>query len=136
MRASFEASGLENLIKNIEKAGRNVDDAVAESLEAQADILLEAEQEVMRSHYRTGAAYRALKKSPIRKVGDEQSIDVGALDIRGEDKDGFHLIYFEYGDGQGNVPAIRWKRGSVEKCRAKMKRIQKEILQRKGVPVE
>lgn len=134
MKPTFSTNGLEDFLAQIAKAGNDIDETVAQALDESADILLSAQQEIVQTHRRTGEAYNALKKGSIKKVGDSQEIAVGALDIRKGDKEGFHIIYLEYGTPK--VPALHWKRSSIEKNLSKIRATQKAVFQKKGAPLE
>lgn len=141
----------DKLVAQVEKYNQiDFDAIVPKILDEAADVMLEVMQKEVVKHKRKGRAMSALKKTEVEQFGNYFSIKVGAPDIRGEDKAGFHIIYHEHGS-PGHMPKrkanpqSRYKRkGTIagvlkatpflKKAQAKGKaevlRIAGEILQR------
>lgn len=83
------------MVDNISKV--DVDAAVTEALNEVADFLLKEMQEGVQRHTRTGKAFDAVKRTDVQRTGNYQYVEVGAMYIRAEDRDGFHIVYLEYG---------------------------------------
>lgn len=115
LHASFDGkqimTRLAKMADNISKL--DVDAIMHDALDALADVLLAEMQELVRKHYKTGDAYRAIKRTEVQRAGNYQWVEVGALHIRAEDKDGFHVVYQEYGS-PGRLEADPWLRPVME----------------------
>lgn len=116
----------------------NIDAAVEEALNALADWLLEEMRAVLiaKGKVKKRRAYNALRRSEVQHEGNYMWIDVGGYRIREEDKDGFHLVYLEYGSthpkGHTTQEPIFWLRGTMER-KSEMRRIVKEVFEKWGV---
>lgn len=84
-----------SMVDNISQI--DVDSAVAEALDEVADVLLAEMQKGVARHQKTGRAFDAIERTEVQRAGNTQWVEVGALHIRAEHKDGFHVIYQEYG---------------------------------------
>ena len=121
-----------------EIGAKNIDAAVEEALNAVADWLLAEMQAVLVQHgkVKTSKAYDALRRSPVEHEGNQMYIEVGGYRIRAEDKDGFHLVYLEYGSthplGHTTQEPISWLRSTMER-KAEIRRIIDEIFAKWGV---
>lgn len=124
------------VLEQIEKSVANytdvdIDAAVTAALDEIADVMLEQMQEGVRRHYKKGRAYRAIERSEVQRAGNYLWVEVGALRIRAEHKDGFHVIYQEY--GSPTLPADPWLRPVIEN-KAQVKRIILETFEKWSVP--
>lgn len=110
MHATFNMQSLERFILKMtdDMRGVDIDAAAVEALDTIGDMMLDDMQAKVAKHRDTGAAYDAVKKNDVVSQGNQHSVEVGAMDIRGEDKDGFHVIYQEY--GSPTLPADPWMR--------------------------
>lgn len=120
----------------------DVDAAVHDALDEVADFLLSEMQAGVMRHYQTGAAYEAVKRTEVQRAGNRQWVEVGALHIRSEDKEGFHIVYLEYGspgyttkNGKqaGYLAADPWLRPTMEK-KAEITKIIMDVFKKRGVP--
>jgi heptaprenylglyceryl phosphate synthase len=109
----------------------DVDEAVTQALDEVADDLLEEMQAAVKRHYRTGSAYEAVKRTEVQRAGNYQWVEVGAMYIRAEDRDGFHIVYLEY--GSPTLAADPWLRPAMEK-RAQINQIILNAFREQGVP--
>lgn len=94
-------------------AAIDIDAAVHDALNELADILLKMMQEGVERHRDTGAAYNSIERTEVQRAGNTQWVEVGALRIRSEHQDGFHVVYQEYGS-PGFGPADPWFRPVME----------------------
>lgn len=134
MHAKFNFGGLESFLlkRATELEQLDIDAAVVESLEIIGEQMLLDMQEGVARHQRTGKAYSALKMKPVVSAGNYHSVEVGAMDIRGADKDGFHIIYQEY--GSPTFPADPWLRPAMEKLKKYKDKIIKQVMKIRGAP--
>lgn len=119
---------VEKMVDNLSTI--DVDAAVTEALNDVTEYLLKEMQTAVKRHYRKGNAYRAVKRTDVQRAGNYQWVYVGAMDIRAEDKDGFHVIYLEY--GSPTLPADPWLRPAFEK-RAQIQKIVLDTFRKYGV---
>ena len=76
--AKFNVTGMEAVIKDMNRLGQQSGSVAREMLEAAADVAVEAWQTAIQSHghIETGAMYRGVKPSQIKSAGDSLSITV------------------------------------------------------------
>ncbi len=120
----------------------DVDAAVKDALDEIADFLLAEMQKSVKRHYHLGNAYKAIKRTEVQRSGNYQWVNVGAMYIRSEDKEGFHVVYLEYGSPghtsktgkqAGYLAADPWLRPAMEK-KAKINKIIMEAFRKRGLP--
>ncbi|MCL2695439.1 MAG: hypothetical protein FWE69_03830 [Clostridiales bacterium] len=122
---------VKSLDKFVERIGAvNIDAAVTEALDALADWALAEMQYIVRNHNNTGNAFRALRRTAVQGAGNSRWVEVGALKIRAEDKDGFHVIYLEC--GSPTLAADPWLRPTMER-RAEINTIIRRVFRKWGV---
>lgn len=109
----------------------DVDAAVADALNEVANFLLKEMQAVVERHNQTESAFQALKRTEVQRAGNYQWVEVGAMHIRAEDQDGFHIVYLEY--GSPTLPADPWLRPAMEK-QADIRKIILNTFRKWGVP--
>ncbi len=133
MHVKFDTTKIMNrfaaMVDDITKV--DVDAAVTQALNDVADYLLTEMQQAVKRHYRKGDAYKAVKRTEVQRAGNYQWVEVGAMYIRSEDKDGFHIVYLEY--GSPTLTADPWLRPAMEK-RSQINKIILEAFQKWGVP--
>lgn len=134
LHATFDTSSImgkfSKMVDNISKI--DIDAAIFEALNELADVLLLRMQDIVRRHYETGDAYRAIKRTEVQRAGNFQWVEVGAMSIRMEDKDGFHVVYQEYGS-PGRLEADPWLRPTMEDKTLINKTIM-DVFKKWGVP--
>lgn len=113
-------------------AGIDIDTAVHETLDELADILLKMMQEGVSRHYAKGDAYKAVERTEVQRAGNTQWVEVGAMRIRSEHQDGFHVIYQEYGSPSFG-PADPWLRPVMEN-KAIVRKTILAVFERWNVP--
>ena len=105
------------------------------------EMLLDMQERVAAHSTPKKRAYNALKFEGVKTAGNYHSIEVGAMDIRGEDKDGFHIIYQEYGSPghttakgkqAGVFRADPWLRPAVETAKKRLRVVTHAALKRWG----
>jgi hypothetical protein len=110
----------------------DIDSIIADCLDEIADMLLEEMQSRVAKHKKKGRAYNAIERTPVRRAANYQWVEVGALNIRTTRKDGFHVVYQEYGS-PGRFAADPWLRPVMEKSKAKINKLILEVFKRKGI---
>lgn len=110
----------------------DIDAAVHEALDELADILLKMMQDGVARHRRTGAALDAIERTEVQHVGNTQYVEVGAMRIRAEHQNGFHVIYQEYGSPHFG-PADPWLRPVMEN-KAIVRKTILAVFERWNVP--
>lgn len=109
----------------------DVDAAVHDALDEVAGYLLKEMQQGVERHYQTGAAYEAITRTEVQSAGNRQWVEVGALHIRAENANGFHVVYLEY--GSPTLAADPWLRPAMEK-KAEISKIIMDTFKKWGVP--
>jgi HK97 gp10 family phage protein len=130
--ARFELKGLDEYLARVQTAGNNVDDAVAEAVKESAKPILKDIEEWANKHKLTGATEKGVDLSDVQKEGNQTFVDVG---INTEKSPGaWHAVFVEYGTPtQAADPGIR---KAFSDNKSKVKKIQKEVLAREGIPVD
>lgn len=113
-------------------ASFDVDSAVHAALDELADMLLKDMQANVERHVKKGRAYRAVERTPVQRAGNTQWVQVGAMRIRSEHKDGFHIVYQEYGSPTFGA-ADPWFR-PVMNNKVKIRKKILEVFKRWNVP--
>jgi len=136
-KAKFQITGLEDYIAQLKKVGANIDEVVAEAIRESAKPIEDDIRKWAEEHKRTGAVLRGVWTTPIESDGRKFYVEVGISGNEMDDQlksEAWHAVFLEYGTPRmkadpGIAPAFR-------KNKAKVKRIQKEILQKGGVPID
>ena len=110
----------------------DIDAAVREALDEVADLLLEQMRSGALRHKVKGRAYDAIERTEVQRVGNYFYVEVGALRIRAEHQDGFHIVYQEYGSPKFGPPDP-WLRPALEQ-KALIRQTILEVFRRYGVP--
>lgn len=126
--------------KIMEQFGKMVDDyaaididaAVHDALDELADVLLAMMQDGVKRHYKSGRAYESIERTPVQRAGNTQWVSVGAMRIRAEHQNGFHVIYQEYGSPSFG-PADPWFRPVMEK-KSLIRKTILSVFERWNVP--
>lgn len=121
---------LSKVVGNISKI--DIDAAIHEALNELADVLLAEMQKRVITHFKTGDAYKSIKRTEVQRAGNFQWVEVGAMRIRYEDKEGFHVVYQEYGS-PGKLEADPWLRPTVEN-KALINKTTLDVFKKWGIP--
>ena len=131
-KASFKITGVEEYLAQLKKVGANIDEAAAEAVHEsakpiEADIRVWAEK-----HKRTGAVLEGVDLSRSQADGDLIYVPVG---IDGDKTPtSWHAAFVEYGTPRMAAdPGIQT---AFKVNKAKVKRIQREVLKKGGIPVD
>lgn len=130
MHVKFSINSLEKYLAKMadELQGVDIDAAVVSALDEIGDTLLADMRRKVEPHKRTGKALSAVKRRPVESAGNTHYVEVGAMDIRGVDKDGFHVIYQEY--GSPTLPADPWLRPALERLNTYKNKVIKDHIAR------
>lgn len=132
MKVRMQLSGLEEYLENLKRAGANIDEVVSEAIyesakPIEADIRAWAEK-----HKRTGAVLEGVELTPVQREGDRLFVEVGVSTEK--NPHAWHAAFVEYGTPKMKADPGIWP--AFNKNKAKVRRIQREILQRGGVPID
>ncbi|WP_379135986.1 HK97-gp10 family putative phage morphogenesis protein [Paenibacillus sp. sgz500958] len=129
---TLDVSGVEDYLARVAAAGRSVDDAVKKALTEsaapiQADISKWAEK-----HKLTGTTLAGVDVADPQQFGNKIVVQVGIDDTKSPGA--WHSTFVEY--GTPTQPADPGIRMAFEKNKSKVKKIQREVLKREGLPVD
>ena len=126
----FELKGLDEYLKKIQEMGGNIDEAVEKAVDESTKPIYEDIQNWAKKHKLTGATLKGVAKTDVQKEGNSYFVEVG-IDTT-HSKTAWHAVFVEYGTPKMAAdPGIR---PAFNKSR--VKRIQKQVLSREGIPVE
>lgn len=131
-RVSFRVTGLDEYLEKIQKIGANLDEIVSDALTESAKPIYNDIKTWLEKHNKTNTALGGLDQSKVKRDGFQYYVEVG---VNGEKSPGaWHIAFVEYGTPRANAdPGIR---PAFKKNQAKVKRIQVDILQKAGVPID
>lgn len=109
----------------------DIDAAVMEALDEVANVLLAEMHKGVERHRDTGHAYDAIERTEVQRAGNYAWVEVGAIHIRAEHKDGFHVIYQEY--GSPTFAADPWLRPVMEN-KALVRKTVMAVFERWKIP--
>ena len=128
----FDLKGLNEYLAKIEAAGNSIEEAVREAIPASAQPIYDDIQRWAEEHQLTGTTLKGLNKTKVEQDLFQFFLEVG-IDSEIE-YNAFHAVFVEYGTPTNAAdPGIR---RAFEQNKTKVKRIQREILQKRGVPVD
>jgi HK97 gp10 family phage protein len=135
IRGTFKLTGLEEYAKKIQEAGGNIDEAVKEAIKKSAKPILDDMKKGAEPHSikYTGKVLESLEISDIHQDGNFIYAEVGVNEEMA--KDGAWVAVFqEYGSPTfSKDPFIR---PSFDNNKLKVKKIQRTVLKKWGVPVK
>lgn len=127
----FEVKGIEEYLKRIEQAGKNIESAVAEAIAASVEPVQKDIDAWVNKHRQTGAVQSGVIPLEVEKDGNVISAEIG---ITGSNES-WHAVFVEYGSPK-NRPADPGIRTAFEANLSKVKKIQRDTLKAMGVPVD
>lgn len=128
----FELSGLDDYLKKVQAAGRNIEEAVAEAIAASPSPIRADIQAWAEKHKLTGTMLEGVDVSDVQQEGNFIFVEVGINDDKS--KGAWHAVFTEY--GTPTQPADPGIRQAFENNKGIVKKIQKSILAKAGVPIE
>lgn len=128
----LELTGLEEYAQRITDSGRSIDDAVKEAIQESAEPVRADIEAWAKKHEMTGATLKGVDQSETEQSGNWISVDVGINpDLS---PTAWHATFVEH--GTPTQPADPGIRLAFENNRSKVKKIQREVLKREGMPLD
>lgn len=121
-------------LQKIKEAGNNIDEACKKAINASLPIIEEDMKKGAERHKRSGEVLNAIEITPARVEGNWIYGTVG-IDIK-KNPDAFHAVYQEYGDGHSQEFPDPFIRPAYDNNKSKIKKIQREVLKKEGIPIE
>lgn len=131
IKGKIEVKGIEEYLRRVAEAGNNVDEAVKEAIQESTAPIQQDITEWVNKHRATGMVASGVIQPEVQQSGNEISAEVG-ISGTGES---WHAVFVEYGSPR-NKPADPGIRLAFETNLSKVKKIQREVLKSKGVPVD
>lgn len=130
LSASFSVSGIEEFIKKIEAAGKNVDVACKKAVDAAIPIVEKSMREGAEQHRDTGDVVKAIETVKSRQQGNYIYAAAG-IDLD-KHPEAFEAVFQEYGDGHSPEFPDPFIRTAVDNNRKEINRIIKSVLKKEG----
>lgn len=130
LSASFSVSGIEDFIKKIEAAGKNVDSACKKAVDAAIPIVEKSMREGAERHRDTGDVVRAIETVKAKQQGNYIYAAAG-IDLD-KHPEAFEAVFQEYGDGHSPEFPDPFIRTAVDNNRKEINRIIKSVLKKEG----
>ncbi len=131
---SLNLSGLDEYLKRIEQAGKNAEDAVIMAIEESCEIVRADMVAGAERHKDKGEVVNAIKITPVKREGFMYYASVG-IDLN-EHPEAFHAVYQEYGDAHSPGFPDPFIRPAFDNNKSKVKKKQREVLIREGMPID
>jgi len=128
----LELTGLEEYAKRITDAGRNVDEVVKMAVHESAKPIHDDIQAWAERHRMTGVMLEGVDLSEPLQSGNEISVTVGINDEKSPGA--WHAVFVEY--GTPTQPADPGIRNAFDRNRSMVKKIQRDVLKREGMPID
>ncbi|MDP4095471.1 HK97 gp10 family phage protein [Paenibacillus sp. P96] len=129
---TLDVSGFEDYLQNIAAAGKNVDDAVKTALVESAKPIQEDIKAWAEKHKLTGTTLAGVDLAEPVQNGNEITVAVGINDEKSPGA--WHATFVEH--GTPNQPADPGIRTAFERNKSKVKKIQRDVLKREGMPLD
>lgn len=129
---SLNVNGLEDYLKRVQEVGGNVDEAVSKAIHESAEPILSDITEWAERHRRTGVMAEGVDLSKPEQSGNVISVTVGINDDKSPGA--WHAVFTEY--GTPTQPADPGIRNAFDNNRSRVKKIQRDVLKREGMPVD
>lgn len=130
LSASFSVSGIEDFIKKIEAAGKNVDSACKKAVDAAIPVVEKSMREGAERHRDTGDVVRAIETVKAKQQGNYIYAAAG-IDLD-KHPEAFEAVFQEYGDGHSPEFPDPFIRTAVDNNRKEINRIIKSVLKKEG----
>lgn len=129
---SLNVNGLEDYLKRVQDVGGNVDQAVKKAIHESAKPILSDIEAWAARHRRTGVMMEGADLSEPEQSGNIISVTVGINDEKSPGA--WHAVFKEY--GTPTQPADPGIRTAFDQNKSLVKKIQREVLKREGMPVD
>jgi HK97 gp10 family phage protein len=133
MRCDIKLNGLEEYLEKLRRVGADIDKIAEEAVEESAKPVYEDIRKWAEKHKRTGAAYKGVVIPKAENSAGEIYTELG-IESSLAHKDAWHIVFVEYGTPR--VPADPGLSEAFRKNKSKVKRIQKRILEKGGIPID
>ncbi|MPM27248.1 hypothetical protein SDC9_73758 [bioreactor metagenome] len=130
--ASLSLSGLEEYLSKVQAAGNNVEAATEKAIEESVKPIRDDIRAWAEKHKRTGAVLAGVDESPVQRDGNYIFANAG-ISTETEEQ-AWRAVFVEYGTPR--APADPGIRTAFDRNTTNVKKIQKEVLQREGVPID
>ena len=130
LSASFSVSGIEEFIKKIEAAGKNVDSACKKAVDAAIPVVEKSMREGAERHRDTGDVVKAIETVKAKQEGNYIYAAAG-IDLD-KHPEAFEAVFQEYGDGHSPAFPDPFIRTAVDNNRKEINRIIKSVLKKEG----
>lgn len=130
LSASFSVSGIEEFIKKIEAAGKNVDVACKKAVDAAIPVVEKSMREGAERHRDTGDVVKAIETVKAKQEGNYIYAAAG-IDLD-KHPEAFEAVFQEYGDGHSPEFPDPFIRTAVDNNRKEINRIIKSVLKKEG----
>jgi HK97 gp10 family phage protein len=134
LRAGIRLSGFDEYLKKIEQAGKNVDEAVRKAIDESVKPIVEDMKAGATRHKRSGDVYEAIRATPAERSGNYTYSNVG-VDIDNH-PEAIEAVFQEYGDSHSPGFPDPFIRPAFDNNKSKIKKIQREVLIKEGVPID
>lgn len=128
----LDVSGVEDYLARVAAAGRSVDEAVKMALKESAEPIRNDIENWAKKHERTGTTLTGVDLADPKQYGNEIVVQVGVDDVKSPGA--WHSTFVEY--GTPTQPADPGIRTAFEKNKSKVKKIQRDVLKREGMPLD
>jgi len=134
LSASFMTPNFDKYLEKIKTVGNNVDGACVKAVDAclpiiEGPMIIGAER-----HRDNGDVVDAIEITEAKQTGNYIVGTVG-IDMR-KHPEAIHAVYQEYGDGHSPEFPDPFVRPAFDDNRNEIKRIQRAVLKKEGVPIE
>lgn len=122
----IELKGLDKYFDKLKRLGADIDKIAVKAVTESAEPVYEDVKAYTEKHQWTGAAYKSVKKP--KEAKDDAGYVYAEVGVKStpEHPDAWHIVFVEYGTPR--APADPGIREAFNRNKAKVKRIQKKIL--------
>lgn len=131
LSASFNVSGIEEFLRKIEIAGKNIDNACKEAVDAAVPIVQKSMIDGAERHRDTGDVVNAIEALKAKQQGDYIYSAIG-IDFN-KHPEAFEAVFQEYGDGHSPDFPDPFIRPAVDNNRKQINSIIKNTLKKEGI---
>ena len=131
LSASFSVSGVDELFRKIESAGKNIDTACKKAVEAAVPIVQKSMTAGAERHRDTGDVVNAIEALKAKQQGNYIYAAVG-IDLD-KHPEAFEAVFQEYGDGHSPCFPDPFIRPAVDNNRKQINSTVKSTLKKEGV---
>jgi HK97 gp10 family phage protein len=131
---SIGINGLDEYLKKIEAAGNDIDETCKDAVNAALPIVEKPMIEGAKRHERSGDVVKAIETTPAKQEGNYIYGTVG-IDIA-KHPEAIHAVFQEYGDGHSPEFPDPFIRPAFDEHKSEIKKAERDVLKKAGVPVE